>query len=251
MYSQYTDENVHQDLGSSSHGEKPPGIECSAVKPKGERVRGLPHLVLSLLHPPLSLSLSLSLSLFLSLSLSLSLSLLADCLLWYFLCYTPYHTCFCDLSNSSFLGTLTTCLTDSRLYVDSERWDCEVRLSTFNWRKSGLTWTVVMELSELFWKFRGHHPANYHSCGDYLERTNLKIRNSEGRSIFIQNLCLKRTIRRTIFILLFLSEVFSSCLLMDYSSLIYASPSRQGRPSKPLTCKPMLTADRMTEWKSS
>ena len=54
MYSdsQYTDENVHQDLGSSSHGEKPPGIECSAVKPKGERVRGLPHLVLSLLHPP-------------------------------------------------------------------------------------------------------------------------------------------------------------------------------------------------------
>ena len=50
--SQYTDENVHQDLGSSSHGEKPPGIECSAVKPKGERVRGLPHLVLSLLHPP-------------------------------------------------------------------------------------------------------------------------------------------------------------------------------------------------------
>ena len=52
MYSQYTDENVHQDLGSSSHGEKPPGIECSAVKPKGERVRGLPPLVLSLLHPP-------------------------------------------------------------------------------------------------------------------------------------------------------------------------------------------------------
>ena len=49
MHSQYTDENVHQDLGSSSHGEKPPGIECSAVKPKGERVRGLPHLVLNLL----------------------------------------------------------------------------------------------------------------------------------------------------------------------------------------------------------
>ena len=37
---------------------------------------------------------------------------------------------------------------------------------------------------------------------------------------------------------------------MDSSSLIYASSSRQGRPGKPLTCKPMLTADRMREWKT-
>ena len=109
---------------------------------------------------------------------------LEDCLIWYFLFYTHHHTCFCDLSNSSFLGTLTTCLTDSRLYVDSERWDVEVRFLTFNSQKSGLTWTVVMELSELCWKFRGHHPANYHSCGDSSERTNLKIRNLERRIIF-------------------------------------------------------------------
>ena len=55
MYSQYTDENVHQDLGLSSQGEKPPGIECSAVKPKGERVSGLPYLVLYIIYLSLSL----------------------------------------------------------------------------------------------------------------------------------------------------------------------------------------------------
>ena len=98
--------------------------------------------------------------------------------------YIHQHTCFCELSNSSFFGSLPTCLTGCRLYVDSERGDVGVRLLTFNSRKSGFTWTVVMELSELCWKFRGHHPANYHSCGESLERTNLKTRNLEERSIF-------------------------------------------------------------------
>ena len=146
---------------------------------------------------------------------------LEDCLIWYFLFYTHHHTCFCDLSNSSFLGTLTTCLTDSRLYVDSERWDCEVRLLTFNSRKSGLTWTVVMELSELCWKFRGHHPANYHSCGDSLERTNLKIRNLEGRSSFYSKPLFKNGQLDELF--LFFSFFLNSSLLVSSWILLLLS----------------------------
>ena len=153
---------------------------------------------------------------------------LADCLLWYFLCYTPYHTCFCDLSNSSYFVTLASCLTGCRLHVDSERWDVEVRLLTFNSRKSGLTCTVVIELSELCWKIRGHHPANYHRCGDSLERTNLKIRNLEGRSSFYSKPPFKNGQLDELF-LFFSFFLRSSLLVSSWILLLLSMPHPQGK----------------------